>query len=74
MRMLKCLPEFEYFQCIFEKRNFFSKIRRSKVTDYAALMYENRYRACWYFDPPDIVNKTSAQTFYLVVQGLTQKI
>ena len=24
------------------------------------------------FDPPDIVNKTSAQLFYLVVQGLTQ--
>ena len=31
-------PEFEYLKCILENRNlFFSKIRRSKVTDYAAL-------------------------------------
>ena len=36
--MIKCLPEFEYFYCILEnKRDFISKIRRSKVTDYAAL-------------------------------------
>ena len=36
--MVKCLPEFEYFYCILEnKRNFISKIRRSKVTDYAVL-------------------------------------
>ena len=35
--MVKCLPEFEYFYCILENRNFISKIRRSKVTDYAAL-------------------------------------
>ena len=38
MKMVKCLPEFENFYCILEKnRNFISKIRRSKVTDYAAL-------------------------------------
>ena len=37
MKMVKCLPEFEYFYCILEKRNFISKIRRSKVTDYVAL-------------------------------------
>ena len=37
-KMLKCLPEFEYFYCILEKEKlFFSKIRRLKVTDYAAL-------------------------------------
>ena len=32
-------PEFEYFKCILENRNLFfsSKIRRSKITDYAAL-------------------------------------
>ena len=35
--MVKCLSEFEYFYCILEF--FFSKIRRSKVTDYAALIY-----------------------------------
>ena len=36
--MVKCLiPEFEYFYCILENRNFISEIRRSKVTDYAAL-------------------------------------
>ena len=37
--MVKCLPEFEYFYCILENRNFISKIRISKVTDYAALSY-----------------------------------
>ena len=35
--MVKCLPEFEYFYCILKNRNFISEIRRSKVTDYAAL-------------------------------------
>ena len=33
--MVKCLPEFECFYFILEKNN--SNIRRSKVTDYAAL-------------------------------------
>ena len=37
--MVKCLPEFEYFECILENRNFFTEIRRSKVTDYAALIF-----------------------------------
>ena len=37
MKMVKCLPEFEYFYCNLENRNFISKIRISKVTDYAAL-------------------------------------
>ena len=32
MKMVKCLPEFEYFYCIF------SKNRISKVTDYSALI------------------------------------
>ena len=35
--MVKCLPEFEYFYCVLENKNIFFKIRRSKVTDYAAL-------------------------------------
>ena len=35
--MVKCLPEFEYFTVYLKNRNFISKIRRSKVTDYAAL-------------------------------------
>ena len=36
--MVKCLPEFEYFYCVLEKNNnIIFKIRRSKVTDYAAL-------------------------------------
>ena len=35
--MGKCLPEFEYFTVFLKNRNFISKIRRSKVTDYAAL-------------------------------------
>ena len=38
MKMVNCLPEFEYFFTVFLKnRNFISKIRISKVTDYAAL-------------------------------------
>ena len=35
--MVKCLPEFEYFTVFMKNRNFISKIRRSKVTDSAAL-------------------------------------
>ena len=35
--MVKCLPEFEYFTVLLKNRSFISKIRRSKVTDYAAL-------------------------------------
>ena len=35
--MVKCLPEFEYFTVFLKSRNFISKIRRSKVTDFAAL-------------------------------------
>ena len=37
--MVKRLPEFEYLYCILENRNFISKIKRSKVTDYAALTF-----------------------------------
>ena len=35
--MVKCLPEFEYFTVFLKKTNIIFKIRRSKVTDYAAL-------------------------------------
>ena len=35
--MVKCLPENEYFYCDLENKNIIFKIRRSKVTDYAAL-------------------------------------
>ena len=38
MKMVKCLPEFEYFTVFLKNRNFISKIRISKVTDYAALI------------------------------------
>ena len=37
-KMVKCLPEFEYFAVFLKNRNFISKIIRSKVTDYAALI------------------------------------
>ena len=37
MKMVQCLPEFEYFTVFVKNRNFISKIRISKVTDYAAL-------------------------------------
>ena len=35
--MVKCLPEFEYFTVFLKNKNIFL-IRRSKVTDYAALI------------------------------------
>ena len=37
MKMVKYLPEFEYFTVFLKNRNYISKIRISKVTDYAAL-------------------------------------
>ena len=36
--MVKCLPEYKYFTIHLKNRKFISKIRRSKVTEYAALM------------------------------------
>ena len=39
--MVKFLPEFEDFTVFLKIRNFISKIKRSKVTDYAALMSVN---------------------------------
>ena len=36
--MVKCLPEFEYFYWVLKNRNIISKIRGSKITDYAALI------------------------------------
>ena len=39
--MVKCLPEFKFFFTVLLKnRNFISKIRRSKITDYAALKHK----------------------------------
>ena len=35
--MVKCLPEFEYFTVFLKNNNIIFEIRRSKVTDYAAL-------------------------------------
>ena len=35
--MVKCLPEFEYFTAFLKNKNIIFKIRRSKVTEYAAL-------------------------------------
>ena len=35
--MVKFLPEFEYLTVFLKNRNFISKIKRPKVTDYAAL-------------------------------------
>ena len=35
--MVKTLPEFEYFTVFLNNKNFFSKMRILKVTDYAAL-------------------------------------
>ena len=44
MKMVKCILKFEYFYTVFLKnRIFISKIRISKVTDYAALIYDQKY-------------------------------
>ena len=37
--MVKCLPEFEYFTVFLKNKNIIFKIKRSKVTDYAALRF-----------------------------------
>ena len=48
--MVKCLPEFEYFYCVLEKKNIIFEIRRSKVTDYAALKEKKSFKSSslWY--------------------------
>ena len=70
--MVKCLPEFEYFYCVLEKKNIIFKIRRSKVTDYAALIntffflffYQDTWVVTafqalqWVQDPTPIANLT----------------
>ena len=35
--MVKCLPKFEYLTVFLKNKTLLFKIRRSKVTDYAAL-------------------------------------
>ena len=35
--MVKCLPELEFFTVFLKNKNIIFKIRRSNVTDYAAL-------------------------------------
>ena len=47
MKMVKCLPEFEYFTVFLKNRNFISKIRISKVTDYAALTTAESRAKIW---------------------------
>ena len=37
MKLLKYIPEFKLFVVFLKNRNIFSKIKKSKVTDYAAL-------------------------------------
>ena len=44
--MVKCLPQFEYFTVFLKNRNFISKIRISKVTDYTALN-DLKYQTVW---------------------------
>ena len=46
MEMVKCLPEFEHFTACLKNRNFISKIRRSKITDYAALNELGKREKC----------------------------
>ena len=48
--MIKCLPEFEYFYCVLENKNIVFNIRRSKVTDYAALSVQKSDYLCHMYD------------------------
>ena len=47
--MVKSLHEFEYFTVFLKYRNFTSKIKRSNVTDYAALRKEFALRGSKFF-------------------------
>ena len=40
--LVKSLHDFEYFTVFLKNRNFTSKIKRSKVTDYAALTAQEK--------------------------------
>ena len=40
--MVKCLPDLSIFTEFLKNRNFIPKIKRSKVTDYAALRFRTR--------------------------------
>ena len=55
--MVKCLPKFEYFTVFLKNRIFISKIRRSKVTDYAALMPELQGLGDWLFLSPTFISQ-----------------
>ena len=40
MKLVKCIPEIKCFTVFLKNRNIISKIKRSKVSDYAALSYQ----------------------------------
>ena len=44
--MVKGLPEFEHFTVFLKNIKFVSKIRRSKITNYAALSVKNVSSVC----------------------------
>ena len=46
MKMVKGLPEFEHFTVFLKNIKFVSKIRRSKITNYAALSVKNVSSVC----------------------------
>ena len=60
--MVNCLPEFEYFTVFLKNRNFISKLKRSKITDYAALKYNSLM-----FHTFKKVSNEHLVTFYVVV-------
>ena len=68
--MVKCLPEFKYFFTVFLKnRNFISKIRISKVTDYAALNKHKMYCATFALIKAQIEKKdTFAKAVFLRIE------
>ena len=56
--MVKCLPEFEYFSVFLKNKNIIFKIRRSKVTEYAALIIGGTQI---------ITNKRKTHLFYKII-------
>ena len=71
--MVKCLPEFEYFNVFLKNKNIF-KIRRSKVTDYAALNTSISYTFHAAFSPCYLKSTAARSTQWFLPTLIGMKI
>ena len=65
--MVKCLPEFEYFTVFLKNKNNIFKIRRSKVTDYAALRQNQSSKKgilIYAMDHPKLIVSNQKEKFF----------